>query len=69
MFHLELQKTKLQATGFIMGFSLSPGGSGSAMCLLEGLVSGQLLTIDVCGYTILAIIPLQLALPTEVRFL
>lgn len=62
MFHLELQKTKLQATGFIMGFSLSPGGSGSAMCSLEGLVCGQLLTIDVCGYTILAIIPLQQAL-------
>lgn len=45
MCYLQLQKTKLQATGFITGFSLSPGGSGSAMCLLEGLVSGQLLTI------------------------
>lgn len=52
-----------------MGLSLSPGGSGSAMCLLEVLVCGQLLTIDVCGYTILAIIPLQGALSTEVRFL
>lgn len=52
-----------------MGFSLSPGGSGSAMFLLEGLVSGQLLTIDVCGYTILAIKPLQPALSIEVRFL
>jgi len=51
-------ENKITGNWIYNGWSLPLGGLGSAACLLEGLVLGQLLTTGVCGCTVKAITPL-----------